>query len=303
MKTILITGATRGLGLEIAARLANNPDIRVIMAVRNIKKGEETARRLGKNASAVYLDLSSLENVGRFLNDWNTDLDGLVNNAGVQFNNMDSFTPDGFEETIAVNFLAAFMLTIGLEKHLHDGKVLFIGSGTHNPNHPLAKLFGYHGARYSCVRELAEGKSSCDDPSQRNRDRYATSKFLDTVAAVELARRNKSYRTFVLDPGLMPGTGLARSQGAFLWFVWKRVLPLAGIFFPDTSNPKKSSEAAEWILTRPLTEFPDGTVFSYNKKPCRHVWDKMVRDPKIGAEVYEQSLQIVENFWGASGRL
>jgi NAD(P)-dependent dehydrogenase (short-subunit alcohol dehydrogenase family) len=53
--------------------------------------------------------------------DWNRKLDRLVNNAGVQFSSRDNFTTDSFEETIAVNHLAAFMLTLGLAKHLKGG--------------------------------------------------------------------------------------------------------------------------------------------------------------------------------------
>jgi NAD(P)-dependent dehydrogenase (short-subunit alcohol dehydrogenase family) len=295
MQTFLVTGSTQGLGLEIARQLAKRPETRVIMAVRNLKKGQEIAGQLGRDASAVQLDLSTLANVARFARDWKTRLDGLVNNAGVQFSTRESFTPDQFEETIAVNHLAALLLTMELEDHLVGSRVLFIGSGTHHP--ARANGFGFRGAQYTSIQELATGKSSSDDISQRNRDRYATSKFLNMVTAVELARRNKPYQSFVLDPGLMPGTGLARTQdGAVLQFVWKRVMPAIGFLFPDTSSPKRSAAAATWILTEKELPYPNGTIFSFDRKPNRNVWEEMVRNPKVGAEVYEQSLEILSSF-------
>ncbi|MBP7736519.1 MAG: SDR family NAD(P)-dependent oxidoreductase [Spirochaetes bacterium] len=296
MKKIMITGTTSGLGLEIASQLAQNPDTQVIMAVRNLNRGLEIARQLGKNVSAVHLDLSSLGNVGAFVRKWRSKLDGLVNNAGVQFSTRESFTADSLEETIAVNHLAVFLLTIGLEKHLSGGKVLFMGSGTHNPKHKTAAMFGFRGARYTSVQDLASGGSSTGSITRRNMDRYATSKFLVTVTAVELARRDKTYQAFVLDPGLMPGTGLARTQSPIMRFMWSNVLPIAGTFLPDTSSTKKSASAAAWIMTEASLPYPSGTIFSYDKKPCRHVWEEMVRNPKIGADVYEQSLRIVERF-------
>lgn len=292
----MITGTTSGLGLEIASQMARNPDIRIIMAVRDLDRGMEIARQLGKNVSAVHLDLSSLGNIAAFVKKWRTKLDGLVNNAGVQFSTRESFTIDSFEETIAVNHLAAFLLTIGLEKYLSGGTVLFMGSGTHNPKHKTAAMFGFRGAQYTCVRDLASGESSTENIIQRNMDRYATSKFLVTVAAVEMARRSKTYQAFVLDPGLIPGTGLARTQSSIMRFMWRNVLPIAGTFLPDTSNTKKSASAAVWIMAEARIPYPSGTIFSYDKKPCRHVWEEMVMNPEIGADVYEQSLRIVESF-------
>lgn len=292
MKTIMVTGSTQGLGLQIATQLSKKQDTQVILAVRNLKKGTEVAQKLGKNVKAVELDLSKLGNIAKFVNDWSTKLGGLVNNAGVQFSGDDSFTPDGFEETIAVNHLAAFMLTIGLEKHLSGGRVLFIGSATHHPT--AAESFGFRGAQYTSIPELAAGKSSSSSASQRNRDRYATSKFLNMVTAVELTRRNKSYEAFVLDPGLMPGTGLARTQKSVIrQIIWKRVLPILRPVLPDISSTRNSAKAAVWILNEPRLPYPSGTTFSFNKQPSKNVWQEKVNDPKIGREVFEQSLKII----------
>jgi len=78
MKTILITGSTQGLGLQIVKQLASNSDIRIIMAVRNIVKGNEIAKSLGDNVSVTELDLASLTNVGKFIKSWNKKIDGSL---------------------------------------------------------------------------------------------------------------------------------------------------------------------------------------------------------------------------------
>jgi len=296
MKTYLVTGATSGLGLEIVKNLAENEENRVIMAIRNLAKGLEIAQEIGSNVESIELDLSKLSNIKKFIHDWDLQIDGLINNAGVQFVNETKFTQDGYEETIAVNHLAAFMLTIGLRPYLENGNVLFIGSGTHNPNYPLAKIFGFRGAQYTCIQELARGNSNAANTVQMNLDRYATSKLLTMITAVELSRRFENFSSYVLDPGLMPGTGLARNQTKIIQFLWKNVMPIFRFFLPDTTTAKKSGKAAAWIVSLPHPQNKSGTIYSYNKKPNRYVWEKVILDENIGEEVYKDSMNIIDGY-------
>lgn len=296
MKRVMVTGATRGLGLEIARALAANGDVTVIMAVRDLARGREIARTLGPNVSAVELSLSSLSGVASFARDWSGRLDALVNNAGVQNGPEERFTSEGYEETIAVNFLAPLLLTLSLSRSLSGGRVLFIGSGTQDPAHPVARRFGFKGARYCSVRELAGGSRQGEGIAQANLDRYATSKFLITATAVELSRRRKDFSSFVLDPGLMPGTGLARTRGVVDKLLWKWALPIAGVFMPDTSSARRSAEAARWMLTEEELGFPSGSVLSFDRKPDKYVWRKMVDDERLRGEIFEDSLGILDAY-------
>lgn len=296
MKTFLVTGATGGLGLEIVRNLAKNPKNKVIMAIRNLDNGLKMANELAGNIEVLQLDLSQLSNVRDFLQKWDTPLDGLINNAGVQFVNETKFTKDGYEETIAVNHLAAFMLTIGLMPHLTGGRVLFIGSGTHNPNYPLGKMFGFRGAQYSEMEDLVKGKSNAKTTKQMNLDRYSTSKLLNTITAVELSKRFKEFSSYVLDPGLMPGTGLARYQNSTMQFLWKKIMPIIGHFLPDTTSPQRSGKTAAWIMETSTIKHQSGEIFSYNKKPNKYVWKDVVLNEEIGKEVYEDSMKIIGGF-------
>jgi NAD(P)-dependent dehydrogenase (short-subunit alcohol dehydrogenase family) len=152
VRNFIVTGATQGLGLAIARELARTPGHRVVLAVRDVERGRAVARSLGANTEARRLDLSSLADVARFVATWGGELAGLVNNAGVQNATGTRWSAEGFEETFAVNHLGALALTSGLLPRLAGaGRVLFIGSGTHNPRHLVGRLLGYRGARFTTV--------------------------------------------------------------------------------------------------------------------------------------------------------
>lgn len=296
MQTFLVTGTTSGLGRKIVENLAKDRKNRVITAVRDPGRGMKIADELSGNIEVLHLDLSQLTNIRDFINKWDIPLDGLINNAGVQFVNETKFTKDGYEETIAVNHLAAFMLTIGLIPHLTGGRVLFIGSGTHNPNYPLGKMFGFRGAQYTSIEDLIKGKSNAQSTKQRNLDRYATSKLLNTITAVELSRRFKAFYSYALDPGLMPGTGLARYQNSRRRFLWKKVLPFIGRFLTDTASTQRSGKTASWIMQTSMIMDKSGEIFSYDKKPSEYVWKEVVLNENIGREVYEGSMKAIKGF-------
>ena len=58
MKTALVTGANRGIGLAIVAGLAKHPDIKVLLGSRNLHNGEKSTAGIKGNVVAVELDLS-----------------------------------------------------------------------------------------------------------------------------------------------------------------------------------------------------------------------------------------------------
>jgi NAD(P)-dependent dehydrogenase (short-subunit alcohol dehydrogenase family) len=295
MKTYIVTGATGGLGLSTAKFLSEEPDTRVILAVRDTERGRRAATQIGNNAEVAELDLSSLDSIDAFTSSWSGDVTGMINNAGVQIVNETRFTQkERFEETFAVNHLAALKLTLGMLPFLDGGRVLFIGSGTHNPSNRAATIFGFRGARFKSIKNCAEGLEETGPIRQIGMDRYATSKFLNMVTTVELARRISPERVsfFCLDPGMMPGTGLARTAPPHMRFVWANILPVVAKLLPDTSTPKRSGKTAAWIMTSEDLEKKSGTIFSFDRKPSK-LWDK-VFDSEIGRSVVDDSLTIMD---------
>src|SRR5215475_1173047 len=125
MTTVLITGATDGLGRALADRLACDGD-RLILHGRDFGKLEAVAESIcykrGKERPATLLaDFSELDQVRRMAAEVRslTDrLDVLVNNAGIGSGEPDGrdrrISGDGYELRFAVNYLASFLLTLEL---------------------------------------------------------------------------------------------------------------------------------------------------------------------------------------------
>ena len=128
MKTIVMTGATNGLGAAAASQLASQGH-RLLLIARDKARGEATIASLRNDNSpavqhALYLaDLSSLADVKRVAQEIRRaepSIDVLINNAGSLFKDRRT-TPEGIEKTIAVNHLASFVLTLELADLLTPG--------------------------------------------------------------------------------------------------------------------------------------------------------------------------------------
>lgn len=117
-KTILITGANSGLGLE-AATILGSKGAEVIMAVRNLKKGEEALAKIKglypkAKVELMQLDLSDFDSIRNFANKFHArykTLDVLMNNAGVMNPVKRELTKQGFEIQFGTNHLGHFLLT------------------------------------------------------------------------------------------------------------------------------------------------------------------------------------------------
>jgi len=126
-RTVVITGATSGIGLAAATELSK-AGARVVLAVRNAERGEQVASGLS-GAEVRPLDLTDLASVRAFATGWTDPIDVLINNAGVMAV-PEGRTKDGFETQIGTNHLGHFALTGLLLGHVRD-RVVTIASGAH----------------------------------------------------------------------------------------------------------------------------------------------------------------------------
>ena len=139
-QTILITGATDGLGKMIAHYFANQ-GATILIHGRNREKGDLLLKELkdySKNDNLFYYnaDFSSLDEVKALAHDiikHHSLLDLLINNAGIGGNktNQREFSKDGYELRFAVNYLAPFLLThllLPLLRNAVPSKIVNIGS-------------------------------------------------------------------------------------------------------------------------------------------------------------------------------
>ena len=81
-RTFVVTGANSGIGFA-AARELGRAGARVVLAVRDVAKGEAAAASIPGEAEVRRLDLADLESVHAFADAWEGDLDVLIDNAGV----------------------------------------------------------------------------------------------------------------------------------------------------------------------------------------------------------------------------
>jgi NAD(P)-dependent dehydrogenase (short-subunit alcohol dehydrogenase family) len=117
-RTVVVTGASSGLGLVTARELAT-AGARVVLAVRDEVKGRRAAAAMPGTTEVRPLDLSSLASVRAFATAWTGSLDILINNAGIM-QVPEGRTSDGFEVQIATNHLGPFALTNLLMPHITD---------------------------------------------------------------------------------------------------------------------------------------------------------------------------------------
>lgn len=116
-KIAVVTGATRGIGKEIARGLLGQ-GMTVVIGARDAEIGEAVSRELvveadGGTVEVLPLDLSSMASVRSFARAVSTShpaLHLLINNAGAWFNERRE-SPDGHEATLATNVLGPYLLT------------------------------------------------------------------------------------------------------------------------------------------------------------------------------------------------
>ncbi len=151
-KTVIITGASSGVGLYAAKSLANR-GWHVVMACRNLEKARNAAKEVNipqDSYSIIKLDLASLDSVRQFVKDFRaTDryLDALVCNAAVYLPLLKEpmRSADGYELSVATNHLGHFLLcNLMLEDLMKspsaDKRLVILGTVTANPKELGGKI-------------------------------------------------------------------------------------------------------------------------------------------------------------------
>ncbi|MEV6850448.1 SDR family oxidoreductase [Actinoplanes sp. NPDC051411] len=194
----LVTGASGGLGLELAARLAG-AGAEVLLAVRDEVKGEaalEHVRGTVRDAdvSLRTLDLASLKSVaelGDRLSAEDRPIHLLVNNGGVMTPATRHLTADGLELQFGTNYVGHFALTLRLLPLLSRGR-----------------------ARVTTVTSSAARTAKLDwadlqgERKYRAVKAYGQSKLADLLFALELDRRSRAEGWGIVSNAAHPGTTL-----------------------------------------------------------------------------------------------
>jgi NAD(P)-dependent dehydrogenase (short-subunit alcohol dehydrogenase family) len=183
-RTVVVTGATSGIGLA-TARALGAANARVVLAVRNPEKGAAVASSIPGETMIRPLDLADLRSVRRFAEAWEGPIDVLINNAGVSVPTLER-TTDGFERQFGTNHLGPFALTNLLLPRI-TGRVVSLAS--------QAERMG----------KLDLGDLNWDSTPYRENRAYATSKLAAVLFTAELQRRLTAAGSSVTAAAAHPG--------------------------------------------------------------------------------------------------
>ncbi len=259
-KTILVTGATDGIGRETAHELVRRGNF-VIAHGRSKEKLKTVQSELEaikpNSCEIIAADLSSLTEVKQMASailQLGKSIDVLLHNAGVYEEEL-LLTVDGFERTFAVNHLAPFLLTHYLLpsiKKVENSRIIVVSSIAHN-----------------------RGKIFFDDVNLTQQfdgyRAYAQSKLANILFVNELVERNKNSNTtfYSLHPGVittkllqkgfkMQGASLAQGAATSVYLATEPGIEnLNGGYFSDKKLTAKADHAENGLDQKRLWELSE----------------------------------------------
>lgn len=267
MPTVVLTGATRGIGRAAAVELVRR-GVEVAIVGRDADRVRETAEEAGGTVHQHVADLTRMDEVRRLaaeLLDRYPTIDVLANNAGALFTSR-HVTPDGFEQTFALNHLSPYLLTTLLLDRLaaSGARVVTTASDAHKGGVlDLDDLQAEHG-RYRPGRA------------------YARSKLCNVLFTRELQRRRPELTVNCFHPGVIR-SGFARNDGALT-----RVG--ATLIGPFLGSPERGGARLVWLALDPEAGELRGCYLEKNR-PVEP--SAAARDDTLAAELWERSAQLV----------
>jgi NAD(P)-dependent dehydrogenase (short-subunit alcohol dehydrogenase family) len=165
-KVCIVTGSNSGIGKETALALALM-DASLVMVARDPVRGEKARMEIvdqsgNESVDLMICDLSSMDSIRDFAKQFKSKydrLDVLVNNAGAVFTKRE-VTNDGFERTLAVDYLAHFLFTyelLDLLKRSAPARIVNVSSGlSKNAKINLAEL--QRKSHYSGMKAYSHAK-------------------------------------------------------------------------------------------------------------------------------------------------
>lgn len=250
-RTIVITGASSGVGLAAAEQLAAQGD-EVAVVGRNPERLAAAVERVrkagGREPGQFRADFESFDDVRRLADHLLTtypQIDVLANNAGGIVGEYRR-TKDGYEATIQANHLGPFLLTHLLRERLTGKRVVNTASEAHREGPPDPADFVGDPQKYRAFRA------------------YGASKSANILFAAEAQRRWPDIKSVSFHPGVVRsnfGTG--------------RAMKLFYKYAPGLVPPEKAGALLAWLATAPAEELTGGGYYvgHRTKQPKPHADD------------------------------
>src|SRR5512132_465098 len=271
MPTVILTGATRGIGNAAAIGLAGRGAGLGVVGrdAARVRETAEEARASGGGAPVHkhVADLAGMDEVRRLaaeLLETYPRIDVLANNAGAMFTSR-HVTPDGFEQTFALNHLAPFLLT----------------------NLLLERLTASRARVVTTARDAHKGGLLDLDDLQSERGRfrsgrvYGTRKLCNVLFTRELQRRNPALAANCFHPGVIR-TGFGKNDGALA----RIGLTLAG---PFLRSPESGASTLVWLALDPAADKLRGQYVE-KQRPVQP--SAQAQDDRLAAELWQRSEQL-----------
>ena len=266
-RTIVITGASSGVGLAAAEQFARRGD-HVVVVGRNPERMRAAVARVrdaggGREPVAFRADFEVLDDVralAGLIRDTCPSIDVLANNAGGMVPEYRR-TVDGFEATIQGNHLAPFLLTHLLRDRLAGGRVVHTASRAHQRSDLDPKDFTGTPDRYSSWAA------------------YGAAKAANILFAAEAARRWPEVENVSFHPGVVR-TNFGSGAATRLFYKYA----------PFLTTPEKAGALLVWLATAPATELTDGAYY-VGRKVTRP--SGKAADPGVAATLWDASADAV----------
>jgi NAD(P)-dependent dehydrogenase (short-subunit alcohol dehydrogenase family) len=259
---VVITGATRGIGLAAAVELARQ-GAEVAVVGREPERVAAVAAEAKAAGSAPAHEhvadltrMASVRQLAEELRDRYEHIDVLANNAGAMFAHREQ-TDEGFERTFALNHLAPFLLTNLVRDRLSGSRVVTTASDAHE------------GGRLN----LDDLQSETSYAAMRV---YGTSKLCNILFTRELARRAPELQANCFHPGVVR-TGFGKNENG----IWKVLTTIGSPFF---RSPERGARSLVWLALSDEAADLNG----------EYVQDEKVAEPNAAAQDDELSGRLWE---------
>jgi NAD(P)-dependent dehydrogenase (short-subunit alcohol dehydrogenase family) len=272
-RTIVITGASDGLGAAAAKRLSRSGE-HVVVVGRSPQKTAAVASDIGADhLVADFADLGQVRKLADDLLSRYPRIDVLANNAGGLFGAR-QVTVDGHEKTFQVNHLAPFLLTNLLLDRLIESKASVV-----NTSSVGNKLFGR--------LDIDDLESEHDYSAQRA---YGTAKLENILFTRELHRRyhDAGISTAALHPGGVASNFGNESPSRVLGLVYRTPLKNLALI-----TPEQGSDLLVWLIC--ATPGEDWTAGEYYSGHSIGKANKQAYDPHLARELWDRSAAMITN--------